>query len=145
MTDSNGFHIALGSHRCQTRPNGAPKHKLSSIVANFAGWIGIDLVLNFLHECFFFEILSFQDMVDFVFFCVWDFAEIWRFFFGRGVDPTCFRIDTPIGLPSGWHPPTGLRCFPVKRLSSRSLLSNVKYTIGNNSKNKNCTKKTSRI
>ena len=35
-----------------------------------------------------------------------------------------------------------LRCFPVKRPSPRSLLTTVKYKIGNNSKTKNRTKKT---
>ena len=35
-----------------------------------------------------------------------------------------------------------LRCFPAKRPSLRSLLSNVKYKIDNNSKTKNHTKKT---
>ena len=48
-------------------PNGAPKKYLSSRVSKFAGKIGIDLALIFSMNDFSCVILSFWDMIDFVF------------------------------------------------------------------------------
>ena len=54
---------------------GRSKIQLSSKVAKFAGWIGIDLTLNFCPYDFFCAILNFSDMINFVFFSR-DSAEI---------------------------------------------------------------------
>ena len=56
------YHITscLGATGAQTRPNDAPKIKLSSKVAKFAGWIGIDLLLIFcINDYFCCAIISF--------------------------------------------------------------------------------------
>ena len=73
------------------------------------------------------------------------------FFLGGGLDPTgadpqdppCSRIDTLVGTTRGQRhilqsQANLLRC---QTPSTRSLLSNVKYKIDNNSKTKNRTKK----
>ena len=60
-----------------TWKNNAQKMQLSSKVDKFAGYFGNNLALIFFMHDFFCAILSFWDVIDFVFF-LRDWAVIWR-------------------------------------------------------------------